>query len=1380
LNLRAKWEDEAFRNRAGAKKSLELKKKWQNQEYAEHMTEVTRKTSRRIWADPAHRERMTKISKARWEDKAYRERMREQSKKNWQSEKYKAFMAESYRKKWRSDPDFRNKFLPILAENGKKSHYYRFLRVCEKALHENFWLSDDTYETARENYGSRNGEGIVRFDKAINKYFNGEMSKFFEVFCERIRTAQQGNATLNHKVVKAEKLSEREDVYDLTIDGTHNFALGSGVFVHNSVDGDSAAAMRYCVSGDTRVVTADGLLQIEKIPHNSPINTDVLSMNNKINRATEWFDSGEHETRTIETFRGLSLTGSLNHPLLTWQKGEGGKPQFKWKLLKEIVEGDFAVISRSPLLFPAEEPALEAFFPMRKHRRQEHLLPRRMTPELAFLLGAIVAEGNIGEKQIGFCNNDQEFIEQFKAGFKKVFPDCRLHEFVRRPQGFTRKPYTSLEIHSLQVIEFLNNLGLVRGRAKTRQVPEIIFASTKNSMAAFLRGYAEGGGSVYKSTDLSLLEITFISVSKKLMQEMQLLLLRFGIDSSSRWQRTRNTFKLFIRGQVNLNLFMEQINFATQRKKEKLQEIAARNASAWVMSKMDFVPFLADYLRQRTCYRGQSGWLTKHNLDRYPKIDKHWGKLLQILAPEDRQLYQALKANKYIFDKIVLVKAGPKQKVFSIKVASPCHSFVSNGFISHNTEARLGKIAVEMLSDIEKDTVDFGPNFDESLQEPLVLPSRVPNLLINGSSGIAVGMATNIPPHNLSEVADGVNALIENPEMSVADLMKHIKGPDFPTGALICGKAGIKSALETGRGSIVLRAKTQIEETRGGKQAIIVTEIPYQVNKADLIETIANLVKDKKIKGISDLRDESDRSGMRIFIETRRDANVNIVLNQLFKHTNLQISFGVNMVALVDGVPVQLNLKQALQEYIKHRQKVVTRRAKFELKKAEELAHILEGLLIAVSNIDKIVALIRKSKDPAEAKAGLMKSFKLSEIQAQAILDLKLQRLTQLERHKIDEEYKATKARIKELKELLASEKKILGVVAKETAEVKEKYGDERKSKIIAEVGEVSEEELIQDVEVAVLLTRDGYIKRMPLSAFKAQLRGGRGVAGMATREEDEIDKIFVATTLSYLLFFTNKGKVYKIKAYELPEASRAGKGQSIANVLELGMGEVVTAAISAKNFDTKTFLFMATRNGVVKKTDMEAFANIRRTGIAAIKLKGEDELRWVKETDGKQEIVMGTKTGLMIRFSEKLVRPMGRAAAGVKGISLRKGDNVVSMDIVEKDADLLAVSASGFGKRMKVEEFSAQNRGGKGHIAIKLRKDDEVAKMMLIHKDDELLFVSSKGTMMRQKASGISTQGRYAKGVRLQRLDEGDYLVDLARVVKAEEEMGEQGAGKE
>jgi DNA gyrase subunit A len=686
------------------------------------------------------------------------------------------------------------------------------------------------------------------------------------------------------------------------------------------------------------------------------------------------------------------------------------------------------------------------------------------------------------------------------------------------------------------------------------------------------------------------------------------------------------------------------------------------------------------------------------------------------------------------------------------------------------TEVRLHKHAVEMLSDIEKETVDFGPNFDESLEEPLVLPAKIPNLLINGSSGIAVGMATNIPPHNLEEIVEATSALIDNPEINIPDLCKIVKGPDFPTGAFICGRAGVKKAYETGRGIITMRAKVDVEEIRGGKQSIIVTELPYQVNKASLIENIAEQVKDKKIKGISDLRDESDRAGMRIYIEVKRDSNPEIVLNQLYKRTELQTTFGINMVALVDGTPLLLNLKQILEEYVKHRQEVVTRRTKYELRKAEEQAHLLEGLLIALQDIDGVVKLIKKSKSVDEARTGLMNKYKLSQIQAQAILDMRLQKLTQLETKKIQEDYKALKKKIAELKELLASQIKILGLVKKELAEVKEKYRGGRATKVTGEAEEIEDEALIEDAEIAVLITRDGYIKRMPISAFRSQKRGGRGVAGMTTRAEDEIDKIFTSSTLSYLLFFTNKGKVYKVKAYELPEASRAGKGQSIANFLELSMGEIVTAAIPVKEFAKDIYLAMATRGGMIKKVALEDFANIRRTGIIAIKLKGADELRWVRMTNGKQEIVMGTANGLLIRFNEKDVRPMGRAASGVRGIRLGKEDKVVSMDIVQDGQDLLAVSAAGYGKRMPIKDFGTQTRGGKGHIAIKLRKDDEVAKMMFINKDDEILFVTGKGTMMRQAAKGISTQGRYARGVRLVRLDSGDYLVDLASVVKEEE----------
>ncbi|OGC41346.1 DNA gyrase subunit A, partial [candidate division WOR-1 bacterium RIFOXYD2_FULL_41_8] len=648
------------------------------------------------------------------------------------------------------------------------------------------------------------------------------------------------------------------------------------------------------------------------------------------------------------------------------------------------------------------------------------------------------------------------------------------------------------------------------------------------------------------------------------------------------------------------------------------------------------------------------------------------------------------------------------------------------------TEARLSKIAVEMLADIDKETVDFTPNFDDSLQEPSVLPAKVPNLLINGSSGIAVGMATNIPPHNLGEVIDGAAALIDNPETSEKDLMALIKGPDFPTGALICGKQGVRDAFTTGRGLITLRAKVEFERVKGGKEAIIIKELPYQVNKAELIEEIANQVKDKKISGISDLRDESDREGMRVYIEIKKDVSHDVVLNQLYKRTKMQVTFGVNLVALVDGAPKLLTVKQMLQEYLKYREVVVTRRAKFDLKKAEEQAHILEGLIIAVANIDKIIKLIRKAKNPDEARKDLISQFKLSKLQAQAILDLKLQRLTQLERYKIEEDFKNLQKLIKELKELLTSRKKLLGLVKSELLEMKAKYGDKRKTEFAGEAREINIEELIPEEKVAILITRDGYVKRMPVKSFKAQMRGGRGVSGMATREEDQIEKLFVCSTHSFILFFTNKGRVFKLKVFDLPQASRTAKGQAMASILQVEQGELVTAAVPVESFEEGEYLFMATRCGVVKKVGVNDFENVRRSGIIAIKLKGEDELHWVRKTDCKKEILLGTSKGLMIRFGEDYVRPMGRSAAGVRGIRVGKGDKVVSMDIVEKKGDLLAISQGGFGKRMKIDEFGAQSRGGKGHIAIKLRDSDTLARMIIIHPDDELIFVTANGTMSR------------------------------------------------
>jgi DNA gyrase subunit A len=686
------------------------------------------------------------------------------------------------------------------------------------------------------------------------------------------------------------------------------------------------------------------------------------------------------------------------------------------------------------------------------------------------------------------------------------------------------------------------------------------------------------------------------------------------------------------------------------------------------------------------------------------------------------------------------------------------------------TEARLARPAGEMLLDIEKETVKFVPNFDESLQEPSVLPSKLPNLLINGASGIAVGMATNIPPQNLTEVVDGITAYIEEPNITVEKIMAHIKGPDFPTGGIICGHSGIKDAYTTGRGILTLRAKVRMEKTKSGKDIIIVYEIPYQVNKANLISSIVERVKDKVILGISDLRDESNREGMRIYIELKHGVNSDVVLNQLYKHTDMQTTFGVNLLALVDGAPKVMTLKDMISEYVKFREEIVVKRTKFDLRQAEEKAHILEGLRIALDNLDAIIALIKKSKTVDDARQGLMAKFKLSQIQAQAILDMKLQRLTGLERQKIEDEYAFLLKLIKELKEILGSRKKVLAIIQKELNEMKEKYGDERRTTLAAAAEDIEEESLIPDIEVAMLITRDGYIKRMPVSAFRSQGRGGRGVSGMATREEDEIDKIITGSTLDYMIFLTNQGRCYKKRVYELPEAGRTAKGQSVENFLEVGKGETVTAAIPVKNFNKDKFLIMCTRNGIIKKTSLNEFENIRRTGIIAMNVKDGDQLNWVRETDGSREIVLCTKDGLLIRFKEKDVRPMGRTASGVKAITLRKGDALVAMDIVEEKRDILVISKNGYGKRMDMKEFKTQHRGGKGLTAIKLRDKDEVSRARLIEGDDELLFVAASGTVSRQSAKGISSQGRYAKGVIIQRMEKGDYIVDFARVVKKEE----------
>ena len=681
------------------------------------------------------------------------------------------------------------------------------------------------------------------------------------------------------------------------------------------------------------------------------------------------------------------------------------------------------------------------------------------------------------------------------------------------------------------------------------------------------------------------------------------------------------------------------------------------------------------------------------------------------------------------------------------------------------TEAKMNKIAVEMLRDIRKETVDFMPNFDGEEKEPVVLPSRYPNLLVNGSSGIAVGMATNIPPHNLGEIIDGTIMLIDNPETTVLELMTAIQGPDFPTGAIVMGKAGIRAAYETGKGKIVVRAKTEIEE-ENGRNRIVVTEIPYQVNKAKLIENIADLVKDKKITGISDLRDESDREGMRIVIELKRDANPNVILNLLFKHTKMQDTFGVIMLALVDNEPKILNLKEVLTHYIEFQKEVVTRRTVFELNKAEARAHILEGLKIALDNIDDVIHIIRNSKTSDIAKSTLMERFQLSEKQAQAILEMRLRRLTGLERDKIEEELNEIMQYIEYLNSILADEMKLLGVIKEELIEIKSKYNDERRTEIQKVVNEIDIEDLIQEEDVVITLTNSGYIKRISADTYSAQRRGGRGIQAMTTKEDDFVENVLITSTHSDVLFFTNRGRVYKKRAYEIPDAGRTAKGTNIINLIPIEQDERIETVLTVADEIREGYLFMATKKGLVKKTPLSEFKNLRKNGLIAISLREGDELLKVKVTRGDADIVIVSERGNAIKFNEQDVRPMGRTAAGVKSMNLREDDIAVCMDIAVDDEDLLVISENGFGKRTPLVEYKRQNRGGVGLITYKIsEKTGKVVGATVCKSEDELMLINTSGVAIRINVSDVSVTSRATMGVRLMRTSDEEKIVAIAKI---------------
>jgi DNA gyrase subunit A len=1143
------------------------------------------------------------------------------------------------------------------------------------------------------------------------------------------------------------------------VDGQGNFG---------SVDGDPPAAMRYCLTGDALVRTAEGLIPISKLASAEAgaevaIDIAVRSAGGRTQRAERWFDCGEHPTLRVRTRYGYELIGTPNHPVLVCLADTTGKPRLAWKTLDTLQVGDYLVIDRGVETHAGTPVDLTPYYPDLSPATRRHTLPTQLDEPLAFLMGALVAEGTLADDRIEFTCTPGEFADEFVRCWARVFPDCRLHQWLRPPVGFGKRPFWQMQVVSQQVVRLLGNLGL-RGRSAERVVPEAILRSPQAVQAAFLRGLFEGDGCVERS-GRSLMRVSLVSASKRLLQQVQVMLLHFGIVARLTQDTRGTTWRLILTGARNLQRYAASIGFVSEAKRKALEAILS-DATGRVLSKTDFVPYLSAYVR-RTATRHRE-WLSKHNFDRPERLADALPRLLEALTPEDAEFLCALAEGRYFFDPIVAIEDAGIQRVYSIRVASECHSFVANGFINHNTEVRLTPIAMEMLADIDKETVDWMPNYLQSAEEPTVLPARFPNLLCNGGSGIAVGMATNIPPHNLSEVVDALIYRLEHPNCTLEPILKLLPGPDFPTGALILGTKGIRQAYETGRGSIVMQAKTQIEPLDGGKSAIVITELPYQVSKARLIEQIAALVKAGKLDGITDIADYSDRTGMRVVIELRRDVNPNRMLNSLLKHTQLRTTFGAILLALVDNVPRVMSLLDLLDHYLEHRRVVIERRTRYELYRAKSRAHILEGLQIALNFLDEIIRIIRQSETAEVARREMIRRFGLTVLQADAILNTQLRQLARLEQEKLAEEYRGLLREITRLEHILSDPKQVEQIIKDELRMLKEKYGDARRTRIIArEAEDISEEELIPEEETLVLITRDGYIKRVSLDAYRSQKRGGKGVIATTAREEDEVEHLFQVSTHHYILFFTDRGRVYRLKAYEIPETSRQARGTAVINYINIQPDEKVTATVSVRDFASEGYLTMITRRGEIKRTALSEFANLRSNGLNAFDLESGDSLGWVLHTSGNDEVILVTRAGLAIRFPESDVPVRGRTAGGVKAIRLGKDDALVAACRVQPNALLLVVSENGFGKCTPLTEYRVQSRGGKGIFTMNVtRKTGSVVAAEVVEKDDKVILVTANGKGIRLRVADLRITGRIAQGVKLIDLAPGDTVAAITRIV--------------
>ncbi|WP_425565478.1 intein-containing DNA gyrase subunit A [Pilimelia columellifera] len=1130
------------------------------------------------------------------------------------------------------------------------------------------------------------------------------------------------------------------------VDGNGNFG---------SPGNDPPAAMRYCLIGDARVRTVfGGTIRIADIvpaavpDSETEIDLKVRDRNGDIVRATRFFHSGEHPTLKLRTRAGFELTGTHNHPVLCLTE-VAGVPTLLWKLLEEVGPGDRVAMQRVVA--------------------EEFGVPLMEDHEAAILAGAFVSEGWVSEGRAGFNNVDPSFFGRVLTAYDAV---------VGGPRSVSQRVIASGSVlHELD-IQDLTSLrtsvlgGMVGYRSADTFVPEFVWRGSAAIKRAFLAALFEGDGSS-SLLPRNTIQISYSTRSARLAAEVQQLLLEFGVVSRQS-RSARDEIKVVITNRRDARLFAVHVGFLGRKQAKLESELGQVPASSTAMSS-DHVPYVGDFVRAHGARRWtERDWLVKHNVDRIERWERDRDEIAaRITEPGILDVVEPLVDGRFYYDEVVSVANAGVQPVYSLRVDTDDHSFVTNGFVSHNTECKLAPLAMEMLKDIDEDTVDLQDNYDGRAKEPTILPARIPNLLVNGSEGIAVGMATKIPPHNLREIGAAVQWCLANPEAdeetTLEALLGIVKGPDFPTAGLIVGQQAIQDAYRTGRGSIRMRAVVEVEEDAKRRAILVVTEMPYQVNPDNLAERIADLIKDGKLAGIADIREESSgRTGMRLVIVLKRDAVAKVVLNNLYKHTQLQETFGANMLALVDGVPRTLNLAQFVRHYVAHQVEVIVRRTAYRLRKAEERAHILRGYVKALDALDDVIALIRRSPTVEEARGGLIQLLDIDEVQATAILDMQLRRLAALERQKIIDNLAEIELEIAELRDILAKPERQRKLISDELSEVTEKYGNDRLTRIIPFDGEVSMEDLIAREDVVVTITRTGYAKRTKVDLYRSQKRGGKGVSGATLRQDDIVSHFFVCSTHNWVLFFTNKGRVYRAKAYELPEANRTAKGQHVANLLAFQPGEQIAQVIQIPHYEVSPFLVLATRNGLVKKTRLSDFDSNRSGGIIAVNLRDDDELVGAALIGPEHDLLLVSKHAQAIRFNatDEALRPMGRATSGVIGMRFGDGDELLAMEVVQDGTDVLVATDGGYAKRTPMEEYPLQGRGGKGVLTAKItERRGALVGALVVNPDDELFAITSNGGVIRTPVKPVRrTRDRNTMGVKLMDLPDGVSLVAIAR----------------